>query len=113
MAVSTDLNPGTSPFASIRLAMNQACVLFGLSPEEALAGTTRHAAQALGRGHRASWRWIMSPTCCCGISNTLPKSSTDSASTCWPNGYSVASVRARKQHNDSRHEAVDRPRGRR
>ncbi|WP_159880582.1 imidazolonepropionase [Aquitalea denitrificans] len=51
MAVSTDLNPGTSPFASIRLAMNQACVLFGLSPEEALAGTTRHAAQALGRGH--------------------------------------------------------------
>ncbi|POA99231.1 imidazolonepropionase [Chromobacterium sinusclupearum] len=50
MAVSTDLNPGTSPFASIRLAMNQACVLFGLTPEEALAGVTRHAAQALGRG---------------------------------------------------------------
>ncbi|OHX12266.1 imidazolonepropionase [Chromobacterium sphagni] len=50
MAVSTDLNPGTSPFASIRLAMNQACVLFGLSPEEALAGVTRHAARALGRG---------------------------------------------------------------
>jgi len=49
MAVSTDLNPGTSPFASIRLAMNQACVLFGLTPEEALLGTTRHAAQALGR----------------------------------------------------------------
>ena len=49
MAVSTDLNPGTSPFASLRLAMNQACVLFGLTPEEALLGTTRHAAQALGR----------------------------------------------------------------
>ncbi|MDF0604661.1 imidazolonepropionase [Neisseriaceae bacterium TC5R-5] len=49
MAVSTDLNPGTSPFASIRLAMNQACVLFGLTPAEALAGVTRHAAQALGR----------------------------------------------------------------
>ncbi|WP_293930791.1 imidazolonepropionase [Iodobacter sp.] len=49
MAVSTDLNPGTSPFASIRLAMNQACVLFALTPEEALTGTTRHAAQALGR----------------------------------------------------------------
>ena len=31
MAVSTDLNPGTSPFASIRLAMNQACVQFGLT----------------------------------------------------------------------------------
>jgi imidazolonepropionase len=35
MAVSTDLNPGTSPFASIRLAMNQACVLFGLAGRSA------------------------------------------------------------------------------
>ncbi|GGY12586.1 imidazolonepropionase [Paludibacterium paludis] len=52
MAVSSDLNPGTSPFASLRLAMNQACVLFGLTPEEALAGATRHAARALGRGTR-------------------------------------------------------------
>ena len=52
LAVGTDLNPGTSPFASIRLAMNQACVLFGFTPEEALAGVTRHAAKALGRGNR-------------------------------------------------------------
>jgi imidazolonepropionase len=52
MAVGTDLNPGTSPFASIRLAINMACVLFGLSPEEALAGATREAARALGRGSR-------------------------------------------------------------
>ncbi|TCW32949.1 imidazolonepropionase [Gulbenkiania mobilis] len=50
MALSTDLNPGTSPFASIRLILNQGCVLFGLTPEEALTGVTRHAAQALGRG---------------------------------------------------------------
>ena len=49
MAVGSDLNPGTSPFASVRLAMNQACVLFGLTPAEALAGVTRHAAEALGR----------------------------------------------------------------
>ena len=49
MAVGSDLNPGTSPFASLRLAMNQACVLFGLTPEEALAGATREAARALGR----------------------------------------------------------------
>ncbi|MCV6626396.1 MAG: imidazolonepropionase [Cellvibrionaceae bacterium] len=48
MAVASDLNPGTSPFASLRLAMNQACVLFGLTPAEALAGVTRAAAQALG-----------------------------------------------------------------
>ena len=52
MAVGTDLNPGTSPFASLRLAMNMACVLFGLTPEEALAGATREAAKALGRGDR-------------------------------------------------------------
>jgi len=52
IAVATDLNPGTSPFASIRLAMNMACLLFGLTPEEALAGATREAAHALGRGNR-------------------------------------------------------------
>lgn len=50
MAVSTDLNPGTSPQASLRLAMNQACVLFGLTPAESLAGVTCHAASALGLG---------------------------------------------------------------
>ena len=51
MAVATDLNPGTSPQASLRLAMNQACVLFGLTPQESLAGVTREAAKALGLGH--------------------------------------------------------------
>lgn len=49
MAVATDYNPGTSPFASLHLAMNMACVQFGLTPEEAWAGVTRHAALALGR----------------------------------------------------------------
>jgi len=48
MAVSTDANPGTSPMLCIRTAMNMACVLFGLTPAEVLAGTTRHAARALG-----------------------------------------------------------------
>ncbi|HUR54538.1 MAG TPA: imidazolonepropionase [Gemmataceae bacterium] len=52
LAVGSDLNPGTSPFASLRLAMNQACVLFGLTPEEALAGVTREGAKALGRTDR-------------------------------------------------------------
>ncbi|NHO87600.1 imidazolonepropionase [Pseudoteredinibacter isoporae] len=50
MAVATDLNPGTSPLASLRLAMNQACVLFGLTPEESLRGVSQYAAQALGLG---------------------------------------------------------------
>lgn len=48
LAVATDLNPGTSPLRSLRLAMNLACVLFGLSVEEALRGVTIHAARALG-----------------------------------------------------------------
>jgi imidazolonepropionase len=52
LAIATDLNPGTSPFASLRLAMNLACILFGLTPEEALAGVTREAARALGRSER-------------------------------------------------------------
>ncbi len=61
MAVATDWNPGSSPLGSLLLAMNMACTLFRLTPAEALAGTTRHAAQALGladcgqiaRGYRA------------------------------------------------------------
>lgn len=48
IAVATDLNPGSSPLSSPLLAMNLACVLFGLSPEEALAGMTRSAAPVLG-----------------------------------------------------------------
>jgi imidazolonepropionase len=48
MAVASDLNPGTSPFASLQLQMNLACTLFGLSTEEALLGVTRNAARALG-----------------------------------------------------------------
>lgn len=48
MAVATDFNPGTAPLASLRLAMNMACTLFRLTPEEALLGVTRHAAKALG-----------------------------------------------------------------
>ena len=48
MAVSTDCNPGTSPLDSPLLAINMACTLFALTPAEALAGMTRHAAQALG-----------------------------------------------------------------
>jgi imidazolonepropionase len=47
MAIATDCNPGTSPVTSILLMLNMACTLFGLTPEEALAGVTRNAAQAL------------------------------------------------------------------
>ncbi|QJT82712.1 imidazolonepropionase [Kosakonia sp. MUSA4] len=52
MAISSDLNPGTSPVLSLRLMMNMACTLFRLTPEEALAGVTCHAARALGISDR-------------------------------------------------------------
>jgi len=52
MAVATDLNPGSSPMASLTLAMNMACTLFRMTPEEALLGTTAHAARALGLADR-------------------------------------------------------------
>lgn len=48
MAVATDCNPGSSPISSILTAMNMACTQFAMTPEEALAGTTRCAAKALG-----------------------------------------------------------------
>ncbi len=48
MAVATDWNPGSSPLGSLLLAMNMACTLFRLTPAEALAGTNRNAARALG-----------------------------------------------------------------
>ena len=48
MALATDCNPGSSPMTSILLAMNMGCTLFRLTPAEALAGVTVHAARALG-----------------------------------------------------------------
>ena len=48
MAVATDCNPGTSPALSPTLMLSMACTLFGMTPEEALAGMTVHAARALG-----------------------------------------------------------------
>ncbi|QYN01975.1 imidazolonepropionase [Pseudomonas protegens] len=48
IAVASDLNPGTSPALSLRLMLNMACTCFRMTPEEALAGVTLHAAQALG-----------------------------------------------------------------
>lgn len=56
MAVATDCNPGTSPLLSLRQAMQLACTHFKLTPEEALRGTTVHAARALGLQDRGMLR---------------------------------------------------------
>ncbi len=50
MALATDCNPGSAPMTSLLLVLNMACTLFRLTPEEALAGVTRHGARALGLG---------------------------------------------------------------
>ena len=51
IAIATDCNPGTSPLLNPQLAINMACTLFGLTPEEAIAGMTINAARALGLAH--------------------------------------------------------------
>ena len=51
IAIATDCNPGTSPLLSPTLAMNMACTLFGLTPEEVISGMTINAARALGLAH--------------------------------------------------------------
>ena len=54
MALATDCNPGSSPMTSLPLAMNMACTLFRMTPEEAVLGTTAHAARALGLPDRGT-----------------------------------------------------------
>lgn len=51
IAVATDCNPGTSPIASLLLVMNMACVIFGLTTDEALRAVTCNAARGLGLSH--------------------------------------------------------------
>ena len=48
VALGTDFNPGTSPTASLPLAMTVACLELGLTPDEALSAVTINAARAIG-----------------------------------------------------------------
>ncbi len=81
LAVATDSNPGTSPCTSMLLMLNMACTLFGLTPEEALAGATRVARArrwAYSTRIGARWRWASVPTWHCGAS-----ASRRSCATAW------------------------------
>eukprot|EP01061_Rhynchopus_euleeides_P039569 TRINITY_DN6788_c0_g1_i3.p4 TRINITY_DN6788_c0_g1~~TRINITY_DN6788_c0_g1_i3.p4 ORF type:complete len:118 (+),score=40.87 TRINITY_DN6788_c0_g1_i3:52-354(+) len=48
MAVATDLNPGTSPVHDLWACATLACVVQGLTMEEALMGITVNGGRALG-----------------------------------------------------------------
>ncbi len=50
IALASDCNPGSSPVTSLLLMLNMGATLFRMTPEECLAGVTRHAAKALGLG---------------------------------------------------------------
>jgi imidazolonepropionase len=56
IALATDSNPGTSPLTSLLAALNMACTLFRLTPEEALRGVTVNGARALGLADRGTLR---------------------------------------------------------
>jgi imidazolonepropionase len=56
IALATDCNPGTSPVTTLPTVLNMGCVLFGLTPEEAVAAVTRNAARALGLDDRGELR---------------------------------------------------------
>jgi imidazolonepropionase len=64
MAIATDLNPGSSPIASILTIMNMASVLFGLTPEEALYGITLNAARALDLSNKGQIKIGMDADLC-------------------------------------------------
>jgi imidazolonepropionase len=48
VAVATDFNPGTSPCLAMTPILSLACLLFGMTPDEAIVAATRHGALALG-----------------------------------------------------------------
>jgi imidazolonepropionase len=52
LVVASDANPGTAPTESLPLAMALAVRMYGLSPDEAILGATRHAATSLGLADR-------------------------------------------------------------
>jgi imidazolonepropionase len=56
LVVASDANPGTAPTESLPLALALAVRNYGLSPDEALLGATRHAASSLGLADRGLLR---------------------------------------------------------
>ncbi|MAA78286.1 MAG: imidazolonepropionase [Deltaproteobacteria bacterium] len=51
MAIGTDLNPGSSPVFQLMTCATLACILQGVTIEEAILGITIHAGKAIGDPH--------------------------------------------------------------
>jgi imidazolonepropionase len=49
VALASNVNPGSAPTENLSLTLGLACLLNGLTAEEALLGVTRWGARALGR----------------------------------------------------------------
>jgi hypothetical protein len=81
IAIASDLNPGTSPALSLRLMLNMACTCFRMTPEEALAGATIHAATAWAwPTPTVRWKWARSRISSPGRSIARPT---------WPTGWAA------------------------
>ena len=49
IALSTDLNPGSSMTESLPLMMTMGCLFFRMTPKEVIQAVTIHAAKSMGR----------------------------------------------------------------
>jgi len=49
VALSTDLNPGSSMTESLPLMMTMGCLFFNMTPQEVIRAVTTHAAKSMGR----------------------------------------------------------------
>jgi imidazolonepropionase len=51
VAMASDFNPGSSPSGNMQLILSMACILYRLTPEEAINATTLNTAYAMGLSH--------------------------------------------------------------
>ena len=74
IAIATDLNPGTSPFADLTLMMNMTCTLFGTTPEGSITRGDLPCCRCHLASHKteAKLKWATLLIWLSGISSTLP-----------------------------------------
>jgi len=48
LALASDFNPGSSPSGNMQLILSMGCIMYGMTPEEAINATTLNSAYAMG-----------------------------------------------------------------